>query len=56
MSILSMFAVDKVRPLSEMKEMNEMKHAKTHQVSDRKVNPHNVGVKRSPVCQLTLIE
>jgi hypothetical protein len=50
MSILSMFAVNKERPLSEMK------NGQTHQMSSNKVLPHNMGIKRSPVCQLTLID
>jgi hypothetical protein len=50
MSILSMFAVNKERPLSEMKM------GQTHQVSSNKVLPHNMSIKRSAVCQLTLID
>lgn len=50
MSILSMFAGEKARPLSEMKM------SQTHQVSSNKGLPHNMGVKRSAVCELTLID
>jgi hypothetical protein len=44
MSILSMFSGQKQRPLSEMKI------GQTHQVSEKRVLPHNIGIKRSTVC------